>query len=350
MKKIFLLLITITTLFSCSKDDAVSPSGDIQGRYIVLETPVNYYKTAYIDNSTISLLGEYDVYGTRARYDIPYEQVNDTLITVYNTSTQFSIAWEGNKLTINSGTGDKYVLIVEASTPTAEEWVTTVNPITKIQQASFSMDRIEDMTYYNGTVYTDGHRNLDGNYVITKIDLQNFSTTDIAIAPANTTTLGYNDNIEYVGSNEFWVYDWGNPNDHMFEFNANTLEKKSTVLMPYQFGSIYHMGSNETVLYGSFYEDIRKWDFVGQKWGNKIELGTQLLDGLDVDDEYLYIAGNSTIHKYSLNPFKAVAAYDISKNDTYSFRGFTLTYGNQIVASVYNYTTTKNEIVTITLP
>lgn len=346
MKKLALLFISILALASCSKEDVLSQY-QLVGKYIVVEGQYSSEKYFEIDDDNTYSFGEVDNYGTRFKETRPYAQDNDSTITIY--SQKYSVKWDNDKLTLDNGLGVKYVLIKETSIPNANDWVVDVDPIYLMNTESLSTNRINDLTFYNGYVYTDGHANLSDDYVLTKINLQTLATTDIPIAPSNITTLGYENNIEYVGSNEFWVYNWGNPNDNMYEFNASTLEKTNTVQMPYQFGSVYHIGSNENEIWGSFYDDIRKYDFVGQKWGNKIELGVQLLDGLDVDQNYLYISGNGMIHKYSLNPFKAVAAYDVSM-DKYRLNGFTLTYGNEIMASAYNYNTTKNEFVKITLP
>ena len=351
MKKLIVLLVIVTALFSCSKnDDSPSdPAGpvDIKGKYLVLTSTSSLDKYAYIDDDYISLLSEVGFYGTRFRNDLEYTRVSDTELTIYSNS--FSISFIGNKLILDGGIAGKYEFITESSAPTANEWVTKINPEVMLQQSSFAMDAIADMAYYGGFVYTDGHRDLGGNYVITKIDPQTGTIQDLAIAPANTTTLGYEDNIEYVGSNEFWVYQRGGANDIMYEFDTS-FNNTNTVIMPFLYGNVYHLGSNESELWGSFYSEIRKYDFVAQQWGNKVDLNVQLLDGLDVNNEYLYISGQGIIHKYSLNPFKAVASYDISMDNKYILNGFTLTNGNQIIASAYNYNTTKFEILKNTLP
>lgn len=355
MKKILILIISITTLFACSKNDddtdgVQTQPRDLNGGYVIVEGTSNNYTKAYIKDSTIYFLGKLDSYESRALYSNEYETVSETEIKFYTLS--YSVAWDGDKLTLSEIDGThKYVFISESSTPTPKEWITPIVPVSKINQSTFADSRINDMAYYNGFVYTDGHRDLNEDYVITKINLTDFSMTHIPVPNGSRTTLGYEDNIEYVGSNKFWVYEWGNPDDRMYEFNATTLEQTNSILMPNQFGNVYQLGSNDSDLYGSFYGDIRKWNFVDQKWDNAIEFGyNNPVDGLDLDNDYMYIGKRGIIHKYSLNPLKAVAAYDISKDNKYRLNGFTLTFGNQIVASVYNTVTTEDEIVTITLP
>ena len=357
MKKFFTLLISIATLYACSSSEVVDDVIDnddpkpkeLAGKYVVLEGPSNRKTTAYIDGSTISFLSEQDDFGTRSRSDMEYEVVSDTEIDLY---APFTYSWNGNKLTLEND-DTKYVMIKDADTPTAEEWITPIEPVVKIQQSDFVKDtwKVNDMTVYGNSVYTAAHQNLNGDNVITKINLNDFSTTEIAIPDVSRRSLGQNDNIAYVGSNKFWVYEAGGSTEYMYEFDTNTLEETNKIHVTKQPEQIYHMASNGTDLFGVFYDKLRKWNFVDQKWGNyNLDLNGRNLHGLAIDNDHVYIAGNGVINKYTIHPFKAVAAYDISMDRRYNFYGMTLTSKNQIVASVINYDTKKYEIVTIELP
>lgn len=349
-----MLLITFISVLSCSKKDnksdvpvPVAPK-TLAGSYVVLDGFSANTKSVYIDDKIFSVLSERENYATRGRSDSPIKIVSETEVLI--NTIPFSVSWDNNKLTLTYST-IKYVLLKESSMPSAEEWVTTIDPVFRIEQPTFiTGNPIEDLAYYNGFVYTSGHADLNSKYVLTKINPSDFSHTDIPIPAGNVSSLGYSENVEYVGSNKFWVYDWGSTTDNMFEFSANSLEKTKTILMPNQFGYLYQLGGNETALYGAFKQEIRKWDFIDQKWGNKIQLGEDYTNGLDVDDEYMYVGKRDLIHKYSLNTLKAVGAYNISMNNKYLLNGFTLVGKNKLVASVYNFETQKNEIVSITLP
>lgn len=348
MKKIIVLFIAISAIFACSKkdDDTVDPipqTRDLNGGYVVVEGGSNGYNKAYIVDSKIYLLGKVDRYDSRAMYYLDYEMVSDTEIKIYTLN--YSVSWAGDKLTLSEiGGTQKLVFIAESSTPLPSEWVITVDPVSKIDVSTFTNNRIEDMTYYRGFVYTNGHQDLNDVNVVTKINPIDFSIEQI---PVNYSQ----DNIEHVGSDKFWTYYWGNPDDSMFEYNADTLARTNEYLMPYQTGNAYHLGSNGTDLYGAFYNGIRKWSFVDQIWGSEIEFGyVNPTGGLDLSANHLFLGAGGIIHKYSLDTFKAVAAYDISMGGKYGLRGLTLTYNNNLVASVFNYETRKYEIVNITLP
>lgn len=356
MKKFFVLLISITALFACSSNEVVDDIIDddpkpkeLAGKYIVLEGPFNRKTTAYIDGSTISFLSEQDDFGTRIRSDMEYEVISDTEIDLY---VPFTYSWNGDKLTIEND-DIKYVLIKEADVPTADEWVTPIEPVVKIQQSDFVKEdwRVYDMTYAGNSVYTATHQNVNGDNAITKINLNDFSTTETPVPHTSRTSLGYNDNIAYVGSNKFWVYGAGSSTEYMYEFDTNTLEETNRIPVTKQPKDIYHMASNGTDLFGVFYDKLKKWNFVDQKWDAYYrDLDGRDLDGLAIDNDHVYIAGNGVINKYSIDPFEAVAAYDISMDGKYSSFGMTLTSKNQIVVSVHNFDTNKGEIVTIALP
>ena len=350
MKNISILFISIIILFACSKSDVindVSKAKKLAGKYVMTEGPSNRRTTVYIDDSNISFLSYKDNYGTRTRFDSEFELVSNTEIKIGGET--HSVAWNGDKLTLDNGK-IKYVMLKDTDAPTPEQWVTTINFESKIKQSTFvnQEDRVADLTVFNGYVFTCGHRNLKGDYVLTKINLSDFTTTQVPIPKENITTLGYEYNIEYVGSNKFWVYEWGNPDDYMYEFEEHTLKETKKILMPNKFDYGYQLAYNGSDLYGAIGTGIRKWNFVGQTWGPKIELSGRF--GLTLDNEYLYTSDGNIIHKYSLNPIKAVAAYNVSKDNKYFLFGMTLTSKNQIVASVYNNDNDDYEIVTITLP
>ena len=352
MKKIPILFISITILFACSKSDVIddiSKAKKLAGKYVMTEGPFTRPTSVYIDDSKISFLSVSNDYGTRTRDDKEIDILSDSEIKIVGAT--HTVAWNGDKLTLDNG-NFKYVLIKDSDAPTAEQWVTTINLESKIKQSTFVKQaenpRVYDLTFYNGFVYTSGHENLKGKYVLTKINLSDFSTTQVPIPNDNITTLGYGDNIEYVGSNKFWVYEWGNPDDYMYEFEEHTLKETKKILMPNKFDYGYQLAYNGSDLYGAIGTGIRKWNFVGQTWGPKIELSGRF--GLTLDNEYLYTSDGNIIHKYSLNPIKAVAAYNVSKDNKYFLFGMTLTSKNQIVASVHNYDNADYEIVTITLP
>lgn len=355
MKKIFILLISITALFSCSSNEVVDDIIDddpkpkeLTGKYIVLEGPSNGRTTAYIDNSTISFLSEQDDFGTRARSDIEYEVVSDTEIDLYAPSTY---SWSGNKLTIEND-DTKYVMIKDADAPTADEWITPIKPEVKIQQSDFVKDtwRVNDMTVYGNYVYTAAHQNLNGDNVLTKINLNDFSTTELSIPEVSRRSLGYNTNIAYVGSNKFWVYEAGSSTEYMYEFDTNTLEETNRISVPKEPKHIYFMASNGNDLFGFFHDKLKKWNFVDQKWGAyNLDISGQL-GGIAIDNDHVYVAEKGVINKYTIHPFKAVAAYNVSMDQRYYTNGMTLISKNEMVASVYNFHTKKNEIVTIALP
>ncbi len=354
MKKILALFIVSMVLYACSKkdDETIDPipqTRDLNGGYIVVEGSSNGYTKAYIVDSKIYFLGKVDRYDSRGLYHLDYEMVSDTEMKIYHFS--FAVSWEGDKLTLTEiGGTQKLVFIAESSTPLPSEWVITVDPVSKIDQSTFTNDRIADMTYYRGFVYTHGHRDLNDDYAISKINITDFSLTNIPLIN-ESTTLASKINIEHVGSNKFWLYYWGNPNDYMYEFNADTFALTDKHLMPYQTGNAYHLGSNGTDLYGSFYNGIRKWSFVDQIWEDEIEFGfVNSTDGLDLSATHLYLGVGSIIQKYDLNTFKAVAAYNVSMDGKYQLNGFTLTYDNNLVASMRNVETNMYEIVSITLP
>ncbi|MBF8150112.1 hypothetical protein ITJ86_09405 [Winogradskyella sp. F6397] len=358
MKKFLILFISITTAFSCSKDDdktdtPIDQPKELTGGYVVVEGIDNNHPKVYIDDTHINFLGELDSYKSRTRTKREYEAVSETELLVEDRSAM--VSWEDNKVTITFDTDNsKYIFIKESSVPTAEEWVTTVDPVSKIQLSDFvnqNPPEIADLAYYNGYVYTHGHQDLNGDYVLTKINPNDFSTSHIPVPSGSTGTLGYGSNIEYVGSNQFWIYHWGNPLDHMYAFNSSTLEETNSIEMPVQFSNVFQLGSNGTDLYGAFQNSIRKWNFIDQIWGNEIEFGhSGPRYGLDLDSNYLYIGSNRTIHKYDLSTFKAVAAYDVSMDNKYVLTGFTLVSDNHLVASVYNFDDTTYEIVSIELP
>lgn len=356
MRKIAILFITTTAfLFSCSTDDEVVPSSnDLAGRYVILETPDNDIKSVYANDSTLSFLGVRGRFGTRTRVDRNYEMVSEKEILIDNTP--YSVDWDENKLSLLESDGTPYlVLLREASRPTAEEWVTTIDPESKIQQSTFvdqtRGEKISDMTYYNGYVYTNAHRDLEDENVLTEINPIDFSITQLPIPLESKYVFERNDNISYVGSNKFWVYNSGGSEEHMYEYNVNSLEETNNILMPERLGSLYQLGSNGTRLFGTFIKSVREWNFVEQKWGNEIDLGIlNPTNGINLDNEYLYVGSYSTIHKYSLNPLKAVGAYDIYEDGKYKILCFTITSNKQVVASVLNFESSENEIVTFTLP
>lgn len=354
MKKILVLFIVSTVLYACSKkdDETVDPipqTRDLNGGYVVVEGSSNGYSKAYIVDSKIYFLGKVDRYDSRAMYNLAYEMVSDTELNIY--TFRFSVSWEGDKLTLTEiGGTQKMVFIAESSTPLPSEWVITVDPVSKIDQSTFTNGRIADMTYYRGFVYTHGHRDLNDEYAISKINTTDFSLTNIPLIN-ESATLALAANIEHVGSDKFWLYYWGNPQDYMYEFNADTLARTDEHLMPYQTGNAYHLGSNGTDLYGAFNQSIRKWSFVDQTWGSEIEFGfVNSTDGLDLSATHLYLGSGSIIQKYDLDTFKAVAAYNVSMGGKYQLNGFTLTNNSTMVASMRNVETDTYEIVSITLP
>ena len=354
MKKIEVLFIVSLVVFACSKkdDETIDPipqTRDLNGGYIVVEGASNDYTKAYIVDSKIYFLGKVDRYDSRAMYNLAYEMVNDTELNIY--TFRFSVSWEGDKLILSEiGGTQKLVFIAESSTPLPSEWVITVDPVSKIDQSTFTNGSIKDMTYYRGFVYTNGHKDLNDVNVLTKIDPTDFTRSSITLAD-EAWPLANEPNIEYVGSTKFWCYYWGNPQDYMYEFNADTFARTNENLMPNQTGYAYHLGSNGTDLYGTFNQSIRKWSFVDQTWGSEIKFGiVNPYGGLDLSANHLFLGFDGIIQKYDLDTFKAVAAYDISMNGKYNLQGFTLTNNNTMVASVRNLETNSYEIVRITLP
>lgn len=361
MRSFIVTLLIATTLLSCSNnDDPINEpleQGDpinppvpvsIVGKYTNLSSQDSQTIYAQIDEENISFFGDIGDYATRLRGDIEYTQLNDSTLIIYDT--QYAFSWDDDVLTIANGNASSYVLKIDPSIPNVDDWVTPVVPEFMVQQESFSTENIKDLTFYQGHVYTNAHENLNGDTVITKINVENGSIEQLPISTSVSTILR-NKNITYNGNDRFLVsHTISHRNIALFEFDPTFNTPTNTTPIGNGNVNTSHIGSDGINLWVNHYNTISKYDPVNHLWGDSIDLGIRPIEGVDVDNNHLYLGINNSIQKYTQEPLEAVAAYDIFGDNVYGLNGFTFISENEVIASVYNISIFKHQIVKITLP
>lgn len=361
MKKIITYLCIVSIFFSCAsnddsiiepleQNDPINPPAPISivGKYKNLSSNYDHDINAEIDEENISLFGTVGDYATRSRGDIPYTKLNDSTLLIINK--EFPFSWENDILTIYYEGIPEYVFKIDTSIPDANDWVTLVVPEFMVLQDSFSTETIKDLTFYEGHVYTNAHENLNGDTVITKINVENGSIEQLPISTSVSTILR-SKNITYNSNDRFLVsHSISHRNIALFEFDPTFSTPTSTTPIGNGNVNTNHIGSDGINLWVNHYNNISKYDPVNHEWGEIIDLGIRPIKGIDVDNNYLYLGISNTIQRYTQDPLNAIAAYDIFGDNVYALYGFTFISENEVIASVYNISIFKYEIVKITLP
>lgn len=345
--KTFLLVVSLFIaaglfLSGCKKEG--SGSGSIVGKYILVSGGIPSYKYFQITADSLYIMGEATDYGRRF---LSARKLTITSDSLYMYSIGYPYTLINGDLTITGLTPDPIIASKNTNVPDQNEWVlptvvTNLGTITDPSSGGFN-----DMTGYGGSVVTDGHTN-GTKYVFKQLTIStnSYSATEIDVDPSYISQVGYEDNIEYMNG-KFLVYEWGNPNSYIYKVNPSDGMVESSVQVTYPVGNIYAIANDGVDLWGMTYDGIRKYDFINNEWNGEFAIGGA--GALAGKGGYLYINSqydNGIIQKYDPTKYKVVAAYQFPEN--YDIRGMAFV-GNDIIASVYNYTTTTYQLIRIQL-
>ena len=344
----FYAMLSILTLFAgCKKDKDTNPTDSYIGKYVVV-TPGSYANYLEITADSIYRMTQTGYYGVRYKEVKAYVAQGDSFTIGF---TKYKYTYSNGTLTIHgyvAAVSQPVTFVKSDAAPSGADWVryapcTSYGQITNPSSGAFN-----DMTEYYGHVVTDGHTN-GTSYVFKEITLGSgtYTSTEIPVDPLYTSSVGYEDNIEFVNG-KFLVYEWGNPNSKIYRVNPSSGLVESSVLVANPVGNIYGLAYDGTDLFGMTYDGIVKFDFVNSSWGAEMQTGGAS-GAIAGKNGYLYftVQNQNIIQKFNTTTRLVEAAYSIPSN--YSVNGFSM-YGNNLVACAYNYTTTKYELIQIQLP
>ena len=346
---ILINLMFIITWSACSKDKQ-DDSNLLMGKYIVLEGINPDHRYVEITESEFTILTLFGIYNAKARRDLPLEIISENEINLLSVTYNYS--WENEKLVIREDNGTvTYKLIKDSDVPDPDAWSKPIVVTKLLDVPAFSSSRINDLTYYNGEVITDGHQDLIGDYVVSRIDMNSLTVTQTPVPAASISTLGYTNNIEYTGNGEFWMFDVGSAENRMYKYAVSDLTFLGSVMIPKVFDqSIYHLASDQDRIFGSFYSYVAELDLDVDEWDDRRELALNATDGLEIANGYLYLASNERIYQFSLTDFTCIKSYYMPYQvGSYSLKGITYVQDNTFVAVIRNGNTSEQEIVSLTL-
>lgn len=359
----FLLFFSALFFFiGCKKKDKGEPESPdneqtLEGTYFITTGINNQDYVLITDSKIYAYGGTLELQRRRPLTESNYQIEGDTLTVEESSSpyynalleNDYAIQWNGNTLTLKSEENE--IILVKSSNadiPHKDEWVqpTQVEKIMEIEESEYAI--YKDLTYYNGNLYS-----IAESGYLAKIDpsaktLEKIPSTNI------------NNNIGYINNHLWSATLAGGSATELFikELDPETFQVNNTITVPDVGEHAYGISgsADNSRIYFTFYEGIRKYDVLNNKFSSLLKIGqSKRGENIAISGESLYENNNSNpaiFHEFPLSSPSsgAIGAYFIDIGTGYRINSFDFASQKIVYAIAYHYSNRRYDLFKVTLP